>query len=241
MPHRIAPVLIAVIVATGQGCATSMRNQSLQSVARGWCMVIRASQVIPVYPLTEDVQPGDVFLVQVPYETQIKVYQSRGFLPLENLVTRIYPEGYFDFYRGRYGIQNAGAFPPGMWQFPPPAGTPVDYAMAPRAAFPTYGFTVSRSEGLNAAAPVQGIPVGLNLLNSASADGQAAASAMRCLLFSMVTMGSWGEGGMCLGTGSGCSRAQRAPGRHPRPRGTEQSPMRAPISSPAFAGEGDRA
>jgi hypothetical protein len=29
-------------------------------------MTIRASQVVPVYPLTEDLQPGEVFLVQLP-------------------------------------------------------------------------------------------------------------------------------------------------------------------------------
>ena len=142
-------------------------------VAKDWCLAIRASQVIPVYPLTEDVQPGDVFLVQVPYETQIHVYETKGFLPLENLVTRMYPEGYLDFYKGRYGIEDDKSIPPGLWQFPKTAGGAVDYARAPRAAFPTYGFSVSRSEGLNAAVPVQGIPVGLNMLNSSSATGRS--------------------------------------------------------------------
>jgi hypothetical protein len=35
----------------------------------------------------EDLQPGDVFLVQTPVEEQVKVYLAKGFLPLENLVT----------------------------------------------------------------------------------------------------------------------------------------------------------
>ena len=45
-------------------------------------MTIRGSQVIPVYPLTEDIQPGDVFLVQLPIDQQQKLYQQNGFLPL---------------------------------------------------------------------------------------------------------------------------------------------------------------
>jgi hypothetical protein len=63
--------------------------------------------------------------------------------------------------------------PPRLWQFPgEPVGTkPSSFANAPLAAFPTYGFAVSRSEGLNLAIPVQGVPIGLNLLDSASATG----------------------------------------------------------------------
>ena len=168
MSFRATGCLLTCLLLTGCG-STKQSSGQLARVAKDWCLAIRASQIIPVYPLSEDVQPGDVYLVQVPYETQIKVYQDRGFLPLENLVTRMYPEGYADFYKERYGLDAAAAFPPGVWQFPN-----ADYARAPRAAFPTYGFSVSRSEGLNAAVPVQSIPVGLNLLNSASAHGSVA-------------------------------------------------------------------
>jgi len=45
-------------------CASWERQHQLERVAKDWCLTIRASQVIPVYPLTEDLQPGDVFLVQ---------------------------------------------------------------------------------------------------------------------------------------------------------------------------------
>src|SRR5688572_30598370 len=90
------------------GCGPErMASRQLERVAKDWCLSIRASQVIPVYPLTEDVQPGDVFLVQTPYEDQIKVYQSRGFLPLENLITRIPISGYEEFYAKRFGILDA--------------------------------------------------------------------------------------------------------------------------------------
>ena len=38
-------------------------ERELEDVAKEWCLTIRASQVLPVYPLTEDLQPGDVFVV----------------------------------------------------------------------------------------------------------------------------------------------------------------------------------
>jgi hypothetical protein len=56
---RCLPVL-AVVSAGLSGCSY---EQQVRNVARDWCMTIRASQVIPVYPLTEDLQPGDIFLV----------------------------------------------------------------------------------------------------------------------------------------------------------------------------------
>src|SRR5262245_36848936 len=92
-------VALIVCLALTVGCATKLRNKELEAVAKDWSMVIRASQVIPVYPLTEDLQPGDVFLVQVPIDRQQEVYRQRGFLPLDNLVLRVNPGGYPTFYR----------------------------------------------------------------------------------------------------------------------------------------------
>jgi hypothetical protein len=43
-----------------------------------WSMVIRASQIMAVYPLTEDLVPGDVFLVQTPIEVQAVQLNERG-------------------------------------------------------------------------------------------------------------------------------------------------------------------
>ena len=105
------------------GCGTTKQSaHQLERVAKDWCLSVRASQIIPVYPLTEDVEPGDVFLVQTPYEDQIKVYESKGFLPLENLVTRLHPQVYSEFYSKGYGITGTGIIPPRLWQFPPPPG-----------------------------------------------------------------------------------------------------------------------
>jgi hypothetical protein len=170
--------LLGIALAAGPalcGCATQkMSGEQLQRVAKDWSLSIRASQVIPVYPLTEDLQPGDVFLVQTPIDEQIKVYLGQGFLPLENLVTRLPCSGYEAFYQAWPEVNDKTGVPPRLWQFPKDATgvtAAPNFANAPLAAFPSYGFSVSRSEGLNVAIPVQGVPIGLNLLDSASANG----------------------------------------------------------------------
>jgi len=170
MVRQVGAVLV-VVMALG-GCATEKTSsEQLARVAKDWSLSIRASQVIPVYPLTEDVQPGDVFLVQTPVEEQVKIYMDKGFLPLENLLTRLPVTGYAELYRGWPRVGDGEAAPPRQWQFPNPDATEPDFSRAPLAAFPTYKFSVSRSSGLSVAIPVQSVPVGLNLLDSASANG----------------------------------------------------------------------
>ena len=75
-------VIVWILLAlAASGCARAVSDRELQRVARDWSMVIRASQIVPVYPLTEDLQPGDIFLVQVTVDEQAKTYRERGFLP----------------------------------------------------------------------------------------------------------------------------------------------------------------
>ena len=168
---RLIGTVLVVMMALG-GCATEKASsEQLARVAKDWSLSIRASQVIPVYPLTEDLQPGDVFLVQQPIEEQVKIYLDKGFLPLENLLTRLPLTGYSEFYRGWPKIGDGADAPPRPWQFPTPEAADPDFSRAPLAAFPTYNFSVSRSGGLSVAIPVQSVPVGLNLLDSASANG----------------------------------------------------------------------
>ncbi len=150
------------------GCATRLRNQELEAVAKDWSMVIRASQVIPVYPLTEDLQPGDVFLVQVPIDRQQKVYRQRGFLPLDNLVLRINPGGYLPFYRQSFAVGDDQTPLPKHWLKP---GAENAWGTAPKATFPSYSFSVRSGGGFNVAVPVQGVPVGLSLLGGGAAAG----------------------------------------------------------------------
>lgn len=153
-------------------------------------MVIRASQVIPVYPLTEDVQPGDVFLVLTPIQAQHEEYRKRGFLALDQHMSRQRSLAYLSFYESRYGISDT-KLPPGVWQFPDTsrcdlagdgdeageANTesdsrmPHDWCLAPRAAFPSYNFEVQSGGGLALAMPIQGVPVGLNMVYGDAASG----------------------------------------------------------------------
>lgn len=168
-------MLFGLIVMTAAGCASSQKRTQLESVARDWCMTIRASQIIPVYPLTQDIQPGDVFLVQMPVDRQQQQYAQNGFLPLDNHLARLHVAGYADFYSrcflGR--PEDAHAVLPLEWVRPSPiAGSPpAPWSMAPGAAFPSYSFSVTGGSGMNLAIPVSGVPVGLSLLGTDAATG----------------------------------------------------------------------
>lgn len=150
------------------GCGTSRKDQ-LERVAKDWCETIRASQVIPVYPLTEDIQPGDVFLVQVPVDRQQEIYRKKGFLPLDNHLARLDPSGYPQFYQSSF-FDGTALTLPRDWAHPGHHDE-GSWQSAPGAAFPTYAFSVSRGAGMNLAVPISGVPVGLSLLGTRSADG----------------------------------------------------------------------
>ena len=162
-------LIVWILVAlAASGCARAMSDRELQRVARDWSMVIRASQILPVYPLTEDLQPGDIFLVQVTVEEQAKAYRERGFLPLDNLIHRLDPKGYETFYRQSFEAGGAQHPLPKHWLEP---GKPASWTLAPNASFPTYAFSARRGGGFNVALPVQGIPVGLSLLGGDATQG----------------------------------------------------------------------
>lgn len=153
------------------GCdaTAKQRRTQLESVAKDWSMTIRASQVIPVYPMTEDLMPGDVFLVQRTVDTQHKAYEAKGFLPFENHLVRLDPSGFDDFYlKSFYKDTEASLTMPQSWLTP---GAKESFHRAPGAAFPAYTFSVSKGSGFTAALPIQGVPVGLSMLNTASANG----------------------------------------------------------------------
>mgnify|MGYP001572376412 CR=1 FL=1 len=156
------------------GCTTALRNKELEKVAKDWALVIRASQVIPVYPLTEDLQPGDVLLVRTPIEEQAKLYKKKGFLPLDQHLVRLYTKGstndFYDFYNARYGLTDEKILPPAQWQTAT-GNNKHNWGIAPQAAFPTYQFSVKTGSGLNLAIPIQGVPFALGLMNSGSASG----------------------------------------------------------------------
>ena len=86
--RRFAPLMIAALLT---GCSLfspkkAMTNQ-LENVAKDWCLTMRASQVLCVYPLSEDVQVGDIYLVNTSIPNQVKQYVQNGFLPFDMLLT----------------------------------------------------------------------------------------------------------------------------------------------------------
>lgn len=155
------------------GCADVGRRHSLQSVAKDWCETIRASQVLPVYPLSEDLRPGDVFFVQSSAATEAERYKAKGFLPLDDFHTRLpiaptmYDTMYFDGYWEDVFSTGTGNPRPRRKTVQDPT---ID-ANAPRAAFPSYSFDVSTSSGLAMAIPIKGVPVAMNFLRADKASG----------------------------------------------------------------------
>lgn len=149
------------------GCAADP-SRELERVAKDWSLTIRASQVLPVYPLTEDLEPGDVFLVVTPLKDQVRIYQEKGFLPLDQLVTRLHQaEAYKAFYKGSYWKGQYDKVP----HTRPIPGEKDQTVDAPRAAFPSYDFQVKKGGGLQLAIPIQGIPVGLGIMGASEATG----------------------------------------------------------------------
>lgn len=170
--HWIAFVMLALCL-TGCRSVGERRDHQLSRVAKDWCLTIRASQVLPVYPLTEDLQVGDVFLVSSPLEEEVRDLETDGFLPLDNVIARVQPAGWQQFYNGSYGIEESSVIPR-QWQFPtppPPAAPLTAWSSAPGAAFPSYTFQVKEGVGATLAIPIQAIPVGLSLLQTGDAYG----------------------------------------------------------------------
>jgi hypothetical protein len=166
------------------GCTS--REQELENVAKDWCLTIRASQVMPVYPLREDVLPGDCFLVSVPVDEQQKQWKAKGFLPLDQQFLRVQPSGYAEFYEQSFPVANDQV--PLRWLTPADKQPVHLWHLAPGAAFPTYSFQVKKGGGFNLALPIQGVPVGLSLLGASEATGAVVISDARTYGVDMGTL-----------------------------------------------------
>jgi hypothetical protein len=172
MRIRFVAVLVAVLCLSCRSLEHARENE-LARVAKDWCLTIRASQVLPVYPLTEDLQVGDLFLVSTPIQDEVHLLEQSGFLPLENVIARLQPTGWSQFYNGSYFVNDTSVLPR-QWQFPnpPPTSAPItSWSAAPGAAFPSYTFQVKRGAGATLAIPIQAVPVGLSLLQTSDAYG----------------------------------------------------------------------
>ncbi|MEM1211370.1 MAG: hypothetical protein AAGI68_03635 [Planctomycetota bacterium] len=171
--------LCSLLACTGcEAIARKQRDQQLQRAATEWNKTIRASQVIPVYPLTEDLQPGDLFLVTTTVKDQHKLWAGNDFLPLDNHLGRVNPSGYDAFYRASFFHPDHAAVLPRDWLRPPTGITPqpakdqengLAWQKAPMAFFPSYSFSTSVGAGASVAFPVSGVPVGLSLLGTGKA------------------------------------------------------------------------
>jgi hypothetical protein len=171
------PTLFSIILL--QGCSLLPDDRSVQSqlqqVAKEWCMTIRASQMLCTFPLTEDVQVGDLYVVSTPIEEEVRQYHTRGFLPFDLLLWRLQPDGFEQMYRGYYDTQGFTSVIPHQWQFPADAAAGATaWASAPGAGFPTYGFSVKRGDRLDLALPLQSVSLGMSLMNAESATGSVA-------------------------------------------------------------------
>jgi hypothetical protein len=166
-----------LILIWSAGCASNLARKRLEGVAKGWCEMIRASQVIPVYPLTEDLYVGDVFLVQTPISEQAKVYREKGFLPLDDHLVRLQYTNFSGMYFNAYWKDSFGQTPHDAPTYTNSGAISNNQAISlsdaplPRAAFPTYSFQASSGGGFNAAFPIEGIPVALSYLNSQQVNG----------------------------------------------------------------------
>lgn len=189
---RTLVAALSVALAAGlalSGCgamALRQKERQMELVARDWSMTIRASQVIPVYPLTQDLLPGDVFVVQMSVAEQSRSYRDRGFLPTDLQVARLGIDRYAEFYgsfievpegtivrlprdwRGGH-VQPARGVTAGSDSAA--AGADETWVQFPRAGFPSYVFEVANRGGLGAALPVQGIPVAMSITGAARARG----------------------------------------------------------------------
>ncbi len=167
----------AVAILALSGCATTA--PPLEKVAKDWCQTIRASQIMCAYPLTEDLRPGDVFLVQTSLAEEQKLYRAKGFLPLSDHRKRLLPvnTAYKGFYEDSYWKDEFGAGIPNARPKRPDPGAidgknvQLTEVNAPRAVFPSYTFAVQNRSGLALAVPIQAIPVGLNFMQADNATG----------------------------------------------------------------------
>ena len=142
------------------GCVSE--RQELENVNKDWNKVIRASHIYPIYPLTEDLQPGDVFIAHEDIE-DTSPWTGDGYLKLDHMFTRLLITNYSGFYSSSFGITSTVPY---LWIHD------NSWTNAPFAAFPSYTFRIKQGGGANVSLPISGIPVGLGLMAAKSASGQ---------------------------------------------------------------------
>jgi hypothetical protein len=151
--------MLSLAAAFATACVSE--KTQLENVNKDWNKVIRASHIYPIYPLTEDLQPGDVFIAHEDIE-DTSPWTGDGYLKLDHLFCRLPITNYPGFYSSSFGITSAVPF---LWIHD------NSWTKAPSAAFPSYSFSVKQGGGANVTLPISGIPVGLALMAAKSASG----------------------------------------------------------------------
>src|SRR5215467_8242163 len=82
--ERFIPAAALILTLLG-GRATS--DSSLENINKDWNKSIRAAHVYPVNPLTQDLQPGDIFFTDRSIE-DLSAWDETGYLPLDHLIVR---------------------------------------------------------------------------------------------------------------------------------------------------------
>lgn len=142
-------------------CANKPPQMELERVAKDWSMTVRASQIMPIYPLEEDLRPGDVYLITNSVGSEIDSWNRRGFLPMVNRYARI-PINACEYAKF---FDNPSGTPPGP-----------SFNRHPKVAFPSYTFSVDRRGALALAIPLSSVPVALSMSGARSATGSVVLS-----------------------------------------------------------------
>lgn len=136
MKKPVSCSLIVLAIGVAASCQSVPTSREVELAIKTWCLTVRANQIIPVYPLTNNVQPGDIYLVDRHIDEEVMLYNSRGFLPLD----------------GRIGTVSL------VERFENPA-------RMGHAAFLRYSSKAYRGGEVSFALPLHAVPIGLELLH----------------------------------------------------------------------------
>jgi hypothetical protein len=158
MENSMKKYPLFVITLFISACAYKPPQTQLEKVAKDWSMTVRASQVMPVYPLEEDIRPGDIYLVANSIERDVGIWNDKGFLPLINRFDRIKIDKsiYDPFFEN--GFNESGG---------------PSFHRHPMVAFPSYSFNVDQRGVFGIALPLNSVPLALSMSGAQSATGSA--------------------------------------------------------------------
>jgi len=137
------------------------RQRHLERVVRDWCLTLRASQIIPCYPLREDVEPGSMTVVNYTIPEMKRYWNQKGYLPFEIDYDHITSLDFRGWYRDSFGT-GGNKNPYHTWR--------EGWSSAPYAGFLSHSYTISRGESFSGALPLKGVPTMLSALNSRTAQ-----------------------------------------------------------------------